>query len=615
MSLPVSRNISTFITNLRLLDLDLRDDWPNIQADLFSAKDVLANQKQRIRCVEWALYRLFELWNPKEAKNKLQPFFPPYDSLRSLNLRAALYRSINELKKDGALGKEIMLRKTIFDECKGERVEELLASFSTIVLQKIVRARHGNNSDFVTKLATSQRVKTHDQKSLLPLAIAHHGALKALLRRKQELKARYATLQKLLDAKEQELLGRVDDLARINEDLPSEAVSGRAMQDIRQHFDRDWQGDGQWANTIIEGDKCDAGDSLLDAPFAHVWAHVEDDTTDVIGLAAKQGLLQNLNGQVHKQQIRLQHWQKIQQGLIDGRPRSPKKVRGQTAPLGSRTPQSPLKFGYVEKMQRSDSIDAGLASPLLEKKVNLTYSIICKTSQVNREISQDEEVDSGIDMDLHDRTIHAYSDSLQGTPTRIVRPAKDIFHPDQPSQAESHDMCQDTSTVQNLHAKQDLSPSPNTQGDPAFMKQTTSLLERTRQSMAFTRLNTLLPDPAVNPSPSPSPDHQPSRQPQQEVEEHNASSLTERTRRSISLAPAPDFSQKRPHKYQQSKKFPRNQFETPKKQLEDVREATPPEILFSPEAEYASVFKSRPKVATSPNLSPDLLSISQWSGD
>ena len=61
-------HISLFLTNLRLLDLDLRDDWPDITAVTFSIKDAQQNQKKRIQCVEWALYRLFEIWDPEETK-------------------------------------------------------------------------------------------------------------------------------------------------------------------------------------------------------------------------------------------------------------------------------------------------------------------------------------------------------------------------------------------------------------------------------------------------------------------------------------------------------------------------------------------------------------------
>src|ERR1700760_2100530 len=72
MTSPVFRPslAELFLTNLRLLDLDNRSDWPNISSKTFSSKDTLnQNQKARIRCSEWALYRLFELWDPEETRD------------------------------------------------------------------------------------------------------------------------------------------------------------------------------------------------------------------------------------------------------------------------------------------------------------------------------------------------------------------------------------------------------------------------------------------------------------------------------------------------------------------------------------------------------------------
>ena len=90
--------------------------------------------------------------------------------------------------------------------------------------------------------------------------------------------------------------------------------------------------------------------------------------------------------------------------------------------------------------------------------------------------------------------------------------------------------------------------------------------------------------------------------------EDTKATLLERTRRSMSLLPAqPRDTRKSVNKHRKSKQFPTNQFETPRKQLpipEDLEDMTPPEKLFSQDADYASVFKSRPKIAMSPTASP-----------
>jgi hypothetical protein len=58
-----------FITNLRLLELDTLEDWPDITSSTYFKKDgQVLNTKERISCTEWALYRLFELWDPDQAR-------------------------------------------------------------------------------------------------------------------------------------------------------------------------------------------------------------------------------------------------------------------------------------------------------------------------------------------------------------------------------------------------------------------------------------------------------------------------------------------------------------------------------------------------------------------
>lgn len=66
-------NVSVLLTNLRLLNLDLLPDWPNIEEATFSTKDgATQGQKRRIQCVEWILYNLFLIWDPDETRSVSQ---------------------------------------------------------------------------------------------------------------------------------------------------------------------------------------------------------------------------------------------------------------------------------------------------------------------------------------------------------------------------------------------------------------------------------------------------------------------------------------------------------------------------------------------------------------
>ncbi|KAL8726110.1 MAG: hypothetical protein Q9181_006177 [Wetmoreana brouardii] len=706
MPTNTTSSVSTFITNLRLLDLDHLDDWPDVHKSLFAAKGARENQRQRVRCVEWALYRLFEIWNSKEASNKLQPFFPPYESLRSLNLRAALLRWLTELKTDGALGKELVIRKTMFDECRGDKFEEILASFSAIVLQKAVRSRKGAQRSIAGRLATCRDVLQNEQKSLLPLAIAHQGALRALLHRKTLLRVRYANLGKLLDAKEQELLGKIDDLARADEDWLPEAVSDRTMQEIRHNFDANWEGKADWIDGILEGERRDVCDSLLDTAFSSVWSHAENGTISDIPAAAGQSLLQDLSRRVHDQQQRLHHWQKVQQDLVESKPKSPSKAKSPVkvnrtgTPSRTGGPESPLKFGCLEGHGTRDDTSNSQISP----EMKWQYRRLLEYSHRKTRHDASGKLDFGkVLIDLTDATTADFPDlahakpelaasvsdstvpTRPGTGTRTDADQSDASFQFAPRPEEEqtsitvvpdlHDRCcvnslsgscpeaQAAGNDGNQRAQQisvtpvidqdkecevaieqeshpiahtEMFPSPK--NDSHFLdeesaipkqmtssamnaqasssKRNTSLTERTRQSMAFFRKDSLLPNSPID-SQSLCADATAGTDRSQHIALDRSSSLVERTRRSISLLPASSSTggpPKSSHRHCQSRQYPRNQFETPRRHLEDLKELTPPDMLFSPDADYASIFKSRPKVATSPNLSPTLARRLQWNG-
>jgi hypothetical protein len=62
-------NVDLFLANLRLLNLNSLSDWPSITAQTLSTTDANQSQKARIRAIEWALYRLFEIWDAEETRN------------------------------------------------------------------------------------------------------------------------------------------------------------------------------------------------------------------------------------------------------------------------------------------------------------------------------------------------------------------------------------------------------------------------------------------------------------------------------------------------------------------------------------------------------------------
>lgn len=90
----------------------------------------------------------------------------------------------------------------MLDECKGEKFEEVLGAFSTLVLQRVLAAEQDLEPTRARRLALAQRLTSEEQQSLLPLAIAHRSSLSALLRKKARLRHKYREFKTVLDAKE-----------------------------------------------------------------------------------------------------------------------------------------------------------------------------------------------------------------------------------------------------------------------------------------------------------------------------------------------------------------------------------------------------------------------------
>ncbi|EUC28557.1 hypothetical protein COCCADRAFT_9094 [Bipolaris zeicola 26-R-13] len=310
--LPAS-DIRLFVTNLRLLDFDLRDDWPDITVQTFSAKN--ADQRQRIAGTEWALFRLFEIWDPSETAQKLQPFFPPLEPLQSLNLRAALFRCLNELKKNGVLGRESVLRKTMLDECKGEKFYEILAIFSNVTLKKVLAARDGGsrNEAVARRLATAPMLPVDQQRSLLPLAIAHRAALINVLKKKEEKRRKYMEFEAMLDKKVED----INRCIRKCKDTPraqKPAVSQKEADAVKRQLKDNWIGNQKWLNVMLHGEETHTGDAFLNTRFDKVWYMVEKGRK-LEDVAPETGLLENLQLRVQEQQERLQKWKDFHEEL------------------------------------------------------------------------------------------------------------------------------------------------------------------------------------------------------------------------------------------------------------------------------------------------------------
>ena len=588
----------------------------------------------------------------------------------------------------------------MLDECKGEKFEEVLGAFSTLVLQRVLAAEQDLEPTRARRLALAQRLTSEEQQSLLPLAIAHRSSLSALLRKKARLRLKYREFKTVLDEKE---LGIRTQAKNLEASKASEKIVGPTenLCKLKEYFDLHWEGDSRWIDDIFGQDKDGIKDPLLDTPFSDLWARLADNTIDQPA-PKQQGLLQQLEERVAAQEARLKQWkqfredlgitstkvenvtQKKQNQVFDLKFSSRVELDGEehTQDLATQESISVIVTEYQVLMdsmrkelaavdavkhgsdpnhtaapsgqpgtegmgQLSSSMGLGVArpghpdSPRLPVKANTRterwrdYDFKTSTKRTGKdscqEYSNSGEVRPSLSSPEPKRPIERlevaeqFSNSEGEKSEEISRNrSKDPFvlvkvetdshggisssEDNRPLSSKSNSIIsgQEDKVTTDLNKEEMLSQQiiRSTINAELPVKPKLSLQERTRQSMALVKPEEKdrLPESAAAASTSII------FMAENTVPSSNApikrrETLLERTRQSMSLIPPRPPPPKGIEHRRTSKIYPTNQFETPGRQQpcpQNGEVSTPPESLFEQDANYASVFKSRPKVAHSP---------------
>ncbi|KAM5434758.1 hypothetical protein MferCBS31731_006530 [Microsporum ferrugineum] len=553
---PPRPPIAVFIRNLKLLRLDLRPDWPGILPSTLS--DSQNNLRRRIQAVEWALFYLFQLWDPELTRNKLQPFFPPLEPLQSSNLRAALFRSLSELTKNGTLGRERILRKAMLEECTGEKFDEILAEFSTIVLRKVVASsREYSTGAPSLSLPASKKGPPSDTHNLLPMIIAYRASLHSMIDQKNELNSTCRDLKQFLHLKSNELANS----RRMPKPLASEL---RNQQQFQESINRSWHGDINWATTILNGDSQAGSEPLLEMDFSQVWSGMKKvEIKGGPGPQAHPDLLADLDDRLSKQKSRLQGWREFKESLdLDSLrvrlQRPDTSERPQTLPQNKcSVTNSPV--ANVEANQETYSNSADLDESLIvhpEPEISYTPETFSNSkarddADANQEqatISQ--EVSAAANFNARESGVVANmsTDDLLAMQLGVLPSSK----------AGTTELPESNATVNDTSITDDTSGVEENENQlpEDVASGATTLLERTRQSMLF------------------------------------VSSATPRPWKPIS-----------DNRRQSQLLFPGDPFETPEKRAENKgnsNKEVSDDDPYSDYVDYDSVFKSRPKVASSP---------------
>lgn len=218
----------------------------------------------------------------------------------------------------------------MLDDCKGERLEEVLVSFSSAVLRSTLACR-GRTRPIAVELALENRGLQGDGHLLRPLIIAHRASLKRSLERRRESEAKFSDFGDLLAMKERGIARRNETLRAKQATDSAGAVSEDARRKARQTVRNNWSGNEAWMDTLLAGDAAGKDSKgLLDTSYDRVWRRVQQGRLAELEDDGR-GLLQQLDSRVEAQKQRLARWDELRRDMAGGnknrRPTSPMKSK------------------------------------------------------------------------------------------------------------------------------------------------------------------------------------------------------------------------------------------------------------------------------------------------
>lgn len=205
----------------------------------------------------------------------------------------------------------------MLDECKGERLEEVFAAFSSAVLKKLVAERNLNSTGsehyapIAERLAIENRGYTGERTELNGLLLAHKVSLTGALARKNEERSRYQDFEELLELKQRGLVRRREQVktSTTSQEDDSTQLDDRTRREARDILRTNWTGNESWVDTLLyDGAGARPAGTLLDASFEEVWRGVhEGRLSDLEGQGVD--LLGTLDNRVRLQKTRLEKWE------------------------------------------------------------------------------------------------------------------------------------------------------------------------------------------------------------------------------------------------------------------------------------------------------------------
>jgi hypothetical protein len=471
----------------------------------------------------------------------------------------------------------------MLDDCRGTKFEEVLAVFSTAVLRKLVSQ---DSVEPGLKLAFAKGMSQRELDRLVPLVLAHYSILESTKRNRSGIRENHGLFSKLLDAKSDKLASRSKKKLQLPDEVPH-------AEQLEQEVKANWFGSQGWADTLLNGGATIETDAFLELPFEKAWSRAKRGNINDLAKPSHPDLLQDLDARLANARHRLQRMKEFKTTM--------RRIETES--------------GMRESAQAHKK-DQGI---VFKEHLAITVANMSKVAQ--------EPIDTPFFVDEHQAIISSMQEGLtkiNGGRAKNTKPARNIRprSPERPPGKQSFGNFQTLSPIPDSE-RYSRSPSPNIQVTaPGNVPRPVTPGAYEHGEDKYTHPSPDSDDiPAENSfenaataAESPNSEQEPDLPalPSDKFE-HRQSSLLERTRQSMSLLPPQPTTRSRQslaarRQTRQSQVFPINQFETPPKEQRYTPSqsgaSTPRDEIFSDEADYASVFKSRPRVVQSPLMSP-----------
>ena len=518
----------------------------------------------------------------------------------------------------------------MFDDCKGPKFEELLAVISTAALLKAIKDDSKDQSMTKKHLALPVFDQTFSSSLLLP----YQASSTYKLLNREALARRWHKFGRVLASKSQELDRRAIEIEQKAASNLVKRVPKRTLDRLRKHLTENWKGDSQWVDIVLRSDQHRPRKFLLQRQFGDIWSHACNDTLYAIRPEKNDSLLQGLEARVEQQVKRIKRWRDIKNHLVaevqtpipTGRiitienspptkPQKPSerlKLATKTVtprPKSTRDRSSSQSFNDVEQdtvapVRRQSghirSKSEAVHTPLSKRRYG--DNVGRPLANTSARLATPVQVKRSPDINKLKDDTPALSARNSPRPPSRSSPEEVELENDGPAPVE------DMEVPGGNKSKADDIVSSVLNAQPSPIKPLFSLADRTRMSLANmspTKMEShaSMLDPNYS-RPVPPRFNSVESVPQTPAPVNN---LAERTRQSLSAMAITSQSaeNRKVSKARPSNFYAPNQFHSP------MREDIGPELISTPtfeetdlDADYDTIFKSRPRIAMSPVLKP-----------